>query len=171
MLNTKYIFDIETNSLHSIEGRITCISLMETSTNKIKSFYGESEIKILTDFWEKINGSLEIIGYNIVFDLPFIIQRTIINNVPVCSNYHIIKTTDLRLISTAFFRVYSRAVKGTLDHWSNHFFGKNKETIGEEMIELYEKRDWEAIKKHCEEDIKITNELYKRIVNCGLIKN
>ncbi len=171
MGNTRYIFDIETNSLEGLKGRITCISLLNLLTNKITSFYGEDESKILKDFWKAIDGSIEICGYNSNgFDIPFITQRTLIHNIPICPTFHNIKKTDLRLISISFFTGYNKAVKGTLEQWSNHFFGKNKETSGEEMIELYEKRDWEAIKKHCEEDIRITKELYKRIVNCGLIK-
>ena len=171
MLNTRFIIDIETNGLNGIEHRITCISLLNLSTNKIISFYGESEIKILTDFWKEIDGALEIYGYNSnSFDWVFITQRTLINNIPVCPTFHKIKLTDLRLISTLFFTCYNKAIKGTLDQWSNHFFGKNKETSGEEMIEFYEKRNWEEIKKHCEDDILITRKLYDRIVYCGLIK-
>jgi len=171
MLNTKYIFDIETTGLAGIEDKITCISILNLSTNKITSFYGEDEKKIITDFWKEIDGALEIYGYNSnSFDWVFLTQRTLIHNIPVCSTFHKIKLTDLRLISTLFFTCYNKAVKGTLDQWCNHFFGKNKETDGKEMIEAYKRGDWETIKKHCEEDIIVTAELYKRIVNCGLIK-
>lgn len=168
---SKYIFDIETTGLAGIQDRVTCISILNLSTNKIKNFYGEDEKKIIIDFWKEINDALEIYGYNSnSFDWPFLIQRTLIHNIPVCSSFHKIKLTDLRLISTLFFTGYNKAIKGTLDQWSNHFFNKNKETKGEEVIEAYKKRDWETIKKHCEEDIIVTKELYKRVVNCGLIK-
>jgi len=171
MLNTKYILDIETTGLAGIEDRITCISLLNLSTNKIISFYGEDERKILQDFWKEIDGALEIYGFNSnSFDCPFLIQRTLINNIPVCPTFHKIRLTDLRLISTLFFTSYNKAIKGTLNQWNNHFFGKDKKTNGEEVIEAYKKRDWETIKNHCEEDIIVTEELYKRIVNCGLIR-
>lgn len=170
MLNTKYIFDIETTGLNGIEDRITCISLLNVSTKELKSFCGESEIKILKDFWKEIEGAMEIIGYNIIFDIPFLLQRTLINNVPVCQNYSKIKKVDLRLISTLFFTCYNKAVKGTLDDWSKHLGMGDKKTSGEEMIEFYNQRNWEAIKEHCEGDCKITFELYLRLVNCGLIK-
>ncbi len=171
MLNQKYIFDIETTGLTAIQDRITCISILNLSTKEIKSFYGEDEKKIITDFWKEINGALEIFGYNSnSFDWVFLIQRTLINNIPVCPSFHKIKKTDLRLISTLFFTCYNRAIKGTLNQWGNHFFGEDKKTTGKEMIEAYKKGDWETIKKHCEWDIIITAELYKRIVHCGLIK-
>ena len=171
MLNTKYIFDIETTGLTGIQDRITCISILNLSTKKITSFYGEDEKKIITDFWKEIDGALEICGYNSnSFDWVFLTQRTLIHNIPVCPTFHKIKLTDLRLISTLFFSCYNKAVKGTLDQWGNHFFGTSKETSGKEMIKAYKKGDWETIKKHCEEDISITAELYKRLVHCRLIR-
>ncbi len=170
MENKKYIFDIETSGLAAIEDRITCISILDVATNEITSFYGPNERKILQDFFSKINGASEIIGYNIIFDLPFLIQRSLINNVGVCSNYRTLNTTDLRLISTAFFRVYNRAVKGTLDQWSEHLGLGKKKTTGEQMVKFYNNREYEKIKDHCSEDVKITAALYWRLRNCGLIK-
>jgi len=167
----KYIWDTETSGLAGIINRITCISLLNVSTNERISFCGEDETKILKDFWGKINGASEIIGFNIVFDLPFLIQRTLINNIPVCSNYNQIRKTDLRLLSIAFFEVYSRAVKGTLDQWSEHLGLGNKKTTGEEMIEFFKKGDYKSIAEHCEGDTVITFELYKRLINCGIIKS
>ena len=170
MLNTKYIFDIETTGLSGIEDRITCISILNLQTNEVTSFYGEDEIKILKDFWKAINGSIEICGYNSnSFDWVFLIQRTLINNIPVCPTFHKIKKTDLRLISTLFFTCYNKAIKGTLDQWSKHFGRGDKETTGEEMIKFFEDRNWKEIKEHCEDDCKITAELYSRLVNCGLL--
>ena len=170
-IKTKFVFDIETTGLAGIEDRITCISILDLSTKKITSFYGEDEKKIITDFWKEIGGVLEIYGYNSnSFDWPFLIQRTLIHNIPVCSSFHKIKLTDLRLISTLFFTGYNRAVKGTLNQWNNHLFGKYKKVDGEEVIEAYKRGDWKTIKKHCEEDVIVTAELYKRLVNCGLIK-
>lgn len=171
MLNQKFIIDLESSGLNAITNRITCISILNLSTNEIKSFYGESEIKILTSFWKEIDGAMEIYGYNSnSFDFPFLVQRTLIHNIPVCPTFHKIKLTDLRLISTLFFTSYNKAVKGTLGQWSEHFGMGGKETNGEEMIEFYKKGDWEGIKKHCESDINITKKLYDRILNCGLMK-
>ena len=167
----KYIWDIETSGLAGIIDRITCISVLDLLTNKVTTFCGEDETKILRDFWEKINGASEIIGFNIVFDLPFLIQRTLINNILVCSNYHNIKKTYIRLLSIAFFEVYARTIKGTLDQWSDHLGFGNKKTSGEEMIAFYKNKEWKKIKEHCEKDIIITSKLYWRLIDCRVIKN
>ncbi len=166
----KYVWDIETSGLDGITDKISCISILNLTTNDITSFYGPNETKILKDFWKKISWTSEIIGFNIVFDLPFLIQRTLINNVPVCVNYSNIRKTDIRLLSMAFFEVYKRTIKGTLDQWSEHLGLGNKKTSGDEMINFYKNKEWEKIKKHCENDVIITSKLYWRLINCGIIK-
>jgi predicted PolB exonuclease-like 3'-5' exonuclease len=171
-MKTKYIFDIETSGLNGITDRITCISILDVQSQEVTSFCGPNEKKILQDFFSKINRVIEIIGFNSnSFDWAFIIQRTLINNVPVCSTFHKISKTDLRLLSTLFFTCYNKAIKGTLDQWSDHLGLGHKKTTGEQMIEFYKKGDYKSIVKHCEEDVKITYELYLRIINCGIIKN
>lgn len=170
MSRIKYIWDIETNGLYSISSRVTCISLLNITTNKITTFLGEDESVILTSFWNLINQDSELIGYNSDgFDWSFIVKRSIINNVKVCDNYTKIKLTDLRKIVNQFFVTYSRQEKGTLNDWAVILGFGEKTANGKQMLKFFADRDFESIKQHCEEDIQLTKLLYDRCINTNVI--
>ena len=78
----KFIIDLETAGLNSIEHRITCISILNIDTKKCQSFFGEDEKQILEQFFSSIENVDELIGFNSnSFDIPFIIKRALINKV------------------------------------------------------------------------------------------
>jgi len=83
-------------------GRVVCISCGVTLSMKdddgkprnkvitVKSFYGDDEVKILTDFAKTItefdtkNRSTYLCGHNInKFDIPFLAKRMVINRLPI----------------------------------------------------------------------------------------
>ena len=91
---SEIILDIETDGLHSITNRITCISFMNIDNLEIKSFCGKDEKEILINFWNMFNENDTLVTYNgDGFDIPFIIKRSLILNIPM---KRIINKLDLR---------------------------------------------------------------------------
>ena len=167
---TKYILDIETNGLDSIKDRITCITLLEINNDIPTSFYGENEKNILEQFWNSIKSAEEIIYFNgDGFDLPFLIKRSLINNVRISDNFSKIKFIDLRKTVNSFFSSYNKYEKGSLNDWANILNIEIKTENGLKMLEFYEKKNWKAIREHCEEDVYISKLLYERCKNCNLL--
>lgn len=76
---------------------------------------------------------------------------------------------DLKKIVNGFKYSNSVYVKGSLRKWAELFNWPVDTTDGMGMIKLYEEKNWEEIKRHCNEDVKLTHALFARCVNCGLI--
>jgi len=171
-MTKEMILDIETSGLDSIFNRITCISVLWTDEEKenIVSFYGESEKLLLQQFWIAIKSADVLIGFNSdSFDLPFIIKRSLINNVSISDNFKNIKSFDLRRIVNSFFRSYSKYSKVSLRDWADVLLIDTKTEDGKAMVEYYNQKKWDKIKAHCEEDCMIIQKLYERIKSCNLV--
>ena len=158
-------------------GKIVCISvgfILEGGEVKLDSFYGE-EKELLTKLYnllirvEKLD--FKLCGHNIKnFDLPYISKRMLINSVKIPSilpNYQI-KPWETRVVDTK-------------EVWNfNSFKGlsslelvcaslkvpnpKDNEVNGSNMhIYYYNNNDIMKIVKYCEEDVKSTINLMKRL--------
>ena len=163
------IFDIETTGFDPMEKRITCISLINIEHDKPVSFYGEDESLILKQFWNVIKDGAKTISFNgDSFDIPFLIKRSLINNVPVTNLFK--KHIDLRKVANSFYFTYKEHEKGKLTDWGKILGIDVITEDGAEMINHYEKKDWKTIKAHCEEDVMLTKALFTRCKECELIK-
>lgn len=161
-----YIYDLESTGLEPFEHRILCISVMNLETNKITSFIGEDEKKLLEDFWKHVKDVRNLVGFNSnSFDYPFIIQRCLFYGVKVLKPI----TIDLRKESTAFWVSYNKYAKGKLSQWAEKFGLPVDTKNGSKIPGLYIQRKWDEIKSHCEEDIIIIKALYDRLILCGLL--
>jgi len=167
----KHFTDIETLGLNPISDRIIAIGVLNVEQDIPAILYGENEKQILTQFWNAVKNSDELLTFNgDGFDIPFIIVRSLINNVKICENFNKIKITDIRKVVNSFFISYNKFSKGTLRNWAE-ILGITPETHnGGEMSELYLKKNWSEIKKHNEEDLFILKQLYIRCINCGVLK-
>jgi len=165
----KVIFDIETTGLEAFIDRIISISVMDADTKMVKTFLGDDEYKILESFFKYIspggNESVTLIGYNSdSFDIPFIIKRSL----KWCLKVPKFSSIDLRKEASGFGFHWNRNAAGKLTQWGS-FIGEPAVTDpGMMMAEYFEIGDWEKIKAHNEEDVKITFKLYLRCKECGL---
>lgn len=163
----RFIFDIETTGLDPMKDRILCITLQNVEQDSPASFYGEDEKLILQQFWMAIGTCEAIIGFNSEdFDIPFLIKRSIINDVKVKKDFISI---DLRKVANGFKYSYNKYTTGKLKDWAEILGYFIQTEDGEMMPQYYEQKNWKAIRAHCEEDVLITHKLFHKINRCGLI--
>ena len=178
---TKLIIDCETTGLSPVikitdavghisreHRRLLCISILNIETGVISSFYGENEKQFLIDFFEFLDNRKpvsEIIGFNSQFDINFIKVRSFFHSIKISPQFLFAKKTDLRkAISEDKYAV------GTLKFWAETFGAKSITEDGSKMSEMYEKGDWDSIREHSEEDVKLTQLLFNKCAECNLIK-
>lgn len=161
------ILDIETTGLEATASRIICISFKKiNSRDPITNITDESERELLKRFWTNMNDNDTIVTFNgDEFDLPFIIKRSIINNVK-CKKFQAI---DLRKITNSFHLHGNRMVNGSLKFWAGVLGIEVTTSDGSTMPRLFEEKKWQEIAAHCEEDVQLTEALYYRVWGCGLL--
>lgn len=160
------VLDIETNGLSALESRITCISLSLLESENIHSFSGEDEKLIIETFWNAIDNGDTIITFNgNCFDFPFIIQRSIILGIKVKKFISI----DIRNALSCFTFNYDIKARGSLNTWSKLLGFGEKQENGEKVIEYYNNKDWENIKRHCVDDVKITKGIFLKLQELNVL--
>ena len=173
------VFDIETLGVFPLEkeknteerviksNKIIAISLLDIDSDIPISFYGEDEKEILEQFWNAIKNEKTLVGFNCIsFDISFILVRSLLNGVKISENFKNLKIVDLRKIIYPYNDFGVGGLRDFCDYLSIPYTSKN----GSEMLELYKNKDWEEIKKHSEEDVKITKALYQKCIECNMIK-
>ena len=178
-------------SLSSTSGRVLCVAvhvgpiagieLENPEQNQSEHVFGidaqgteEAEkhaltglLNLLKDFDPETD---EIVGHNILgFDLPFIFQRCLVNNIPV-----------RKFIDLSEFNV--RGVFDTMHHW---WLGarrtvslddiawslgiessKTAEAEGSKVFEMYQAGKLGAIREYNLNDVRVTRKVYERMVTC-----
>lgn len=149
-------------------GKIVCISCGLVSENnqiRIKSLYGEDEIKILTDFNQLLTSNyfdsqLLLCAHNgKEFDFPYIARRMMINQVelPKILSLHGKKPWEIPHLDTLDLWKF-----GDYKHYTSldllaHVFNlptPKDEIDGSEVATVfYQEKDVEKIKKYCEKDV------------------
>lgn len=158
--------DIETLGLEPITHQIICVGLGNLENGTIQCFYGKDEEKLLTEFWDKVEDYEELVGFNSDgFDIPFLITRSLINNVKIKKT----KSIDLRKVVSSFFTSYDKYAKGSLSDWAEVLEVEQHTISGKKMLQLFIDEKWPDVLKHNREDIELTKKLYERCKNCGLI--
>jgi uncharacterized protein YprB with RNaseH-like and TPR domain len=165
-----FLLDVETLGLEPMTDKLSCICVKNYHSKEAICFSGKDEKKILEDFWvfiSKHNTPIELIGWNSnAFDIPFIIKRCVINEVPVKQ----FSATDLRLLVNGFFYSYEKKARGNLGDWANIMGIEKKTLLGSEMPELYTQGNFKLISEHCSEDVDITEKLMDRLIKIGLLR-
>jgi uncharacterized protein YprB with RNaseH-like and TPR domain len=147
--------------LNPIDSRIVAIGLKYSGENKIIS---GKEKKMLEDFWLewkliKKNPLVKVVGFNInSFDIPFLVTRSLIHNVPIIP-FTLKEIIDLREKISAY--KYGR-VRGTLKEYARLIGAPVMDIDGSYIPELCRNNEKEKIIKYLENDLEITDILYKR---------
>jgi len=165
----KYIWDIESTGLDPLDSRIVCVSIIDLQTDEVKTFIGQDEKKVLTEFWERVKGSVELIGFNSDgFDMPFIIKRSLINHVKTNPD---VKSTDIRKSVNGFWFSYNARSRGTLSDWAKILKIPVESEAGNAIPLLFVENKFDEIEKHCVEDVTITRKLLELAEYCNVMRS
>lgn len=166
-MGKKFIFDLESTGLDFPENRIISIAIKDIDTGENQIFLDIDEAAMLTAFWNAVAGADELIGFNNMdFDLPALMQRSIVRSVKVKLPKKVI---DLRKEATGFWYSYNKFSKGTLRVWAELLGLKPSTESGALMAQFWVKGEFEVIKQHNIEDVELTYSLYKRMKECDII--
>lgn len=157
----KIVFDIETKNTFQDIGKndpslldISLLSIYDSETEKYTSFL-EDELSAL---WPILEASDMLIGYNSDhFDIPLL-------NRYYAGDLTQIKSLDLL---AEIRKTLGRRVK--LDQVAEGTLGEKKSGHGLEAIEWWQNGEIEKIKKYCEDDVRLTKEIYDYALENGRI--
>lgn len=155
----------EMRCFNPLYSKIICIGLKPSDDNSI-ILSGNDEGKLLEEFWsiaKEYNLFITHNGYG--FDVPFIMIRSVINQVKPSVNININKfkmDSSNHFDTMLFFNPNSSFSNPRLDIIAkicNINIGENRFT-GAEIERLYKEGKWEDIKQHCREDVEIAEKIY-----------
>ncbi|PLX28490.1 hypothetical protein C0581_01940 [Candidatus Parcubacteria bacterium] len=148
-MSREVILDIETiGDIRNFDSlQITVVSIYEYETDTYRSFYEEE----LGDLWPILEKSERLIGFNSEhFDLP-IMNRYYTGDLLGFPHLDLLKVVKE---STGKRYKLDDLAKATLDNVS-------KSASGLEAIEWWKEGRKEDVKKYCEQDVKVTKEVYE----------
>jgi DNA polymerase elongation subunit (family B) len=163
----KTILDIETTAFIPWEpGRIIVIGHKDLQTNKTTTYYDQDEKTLLKEYIENFEKEkyTEIIGFNVNYDLRFILSRLLQYNISAPLFMHA-KPTDLMAILKGPLLELNFNKCGTLNQWSQLILQKTKLFYNTEIPNLYQQGRIQDILRYNENDLELTYELYQRIQN------
>lgn len=148
-------------------GRILCIGYAVDDDEVDVLHNEENEAETLRQFWELAKNSDMFIGHNVMdFDLRFIYQRSIINNVK--------PTLDLNFARYRSFPIYDTMKEWV--KWSNNSIGLESLALalgiptpkdgidGSQVYDFYKKGKVQDILDYCKRDVETTRAVFKRMV-------
>lgn len=147
------VFDLETQKGFNEIGRDR-LDLMQISIgciykvlNNQYCFYTEEEVDKLI---EELKQSTQVIGFNLI-DFDYLVLKPYSN-----FNLNQLNTLDLMLKVKEIlgFRV-------SLDNLTRSTLGEGKVANGYQALIWVKEGNWEKLKKYCQEDVRLTYELYK----------
>lgn len=161
--------DERIKKLNPIDSKIIAIGIRNRGESKL--FLG-NEKDILTKFWgewKKLkfgNPSILLVGFNVTnFDIPFIVARSFINNIEIVP-FSLKSILDIKEKINAYR--YGKT-RGKLEEYGR-LIGVNVLNIDGSMVpELCKNNDWETIKKYLSKDLEITEKLFERAKETGII--
>ena len=161
----KCIIDIETqNYLPWDNSRIICIGLLDLQTSTKHVFHNHSEEKLIESFISFFNdeGFSEIIGYNIAYDVRFLLSRCL-KYEKSAKNVFDAKMNDLMKVLSLSIKEKNFNKPGKLGEWSSYLFGKTTLYKNGSVNELFIKGNIDEIIAHNHRDLDLTYMLWNRI--------
>lgn len=147
-----------------------------TRTFRIKSFAGDDEWSVLTEFFELLNGHFDknyhrLCGHNIKeFDIPYICRRAIVNNIPLPNIIDISgkKPWEVNHLDTLEYRKFGDRKNFTsLDLLCiiNDIPTPKDDISWEQVARVYrDEKDIPRIQTYCEKDVVATARLFLKFV-------
>jgi len=163
-------FDLETTGLDSFEHEIIAIGFGFLEGD-IKVIQKSSEREILLEFIDFLNknkkSNLLLVGYNIEsFDMPFLLARGIRNGIKEVSIIREFFTLDLFKVVLKYISSHTQSnnQKRKLKNVANLLGIETLDEIdGYEIPQLFMNNNFEKIKEHCENDVRLARESFVRL--------
>jgi DEAD/DEAH box helicase domain-containing protein len=157
----KIIFDIETDGLitgpsgSQIFPNICVVSIFDTDTNKYTSFTQDQ----LKDLWPILEKADQLIGYNIDgFDIP------------VLNHFYSGDLTRIAGLDILTEIKKSLGFRIKLDSVAEATLGRKKISHGLEAMGWWKQGLYDKVKEYCEEDVRITKDIYEYALKNGSLK-
>jgi len=155
--------------INPIDSKIVAIGVRRKDQNKI--FMGE-EKEILKNFWEewkKIkneNPNCVAVGFGINnFDLPFIVSKSFVHNIEIVP-FVLKLIIDLRDKINAYR--YGKT-RGKLSDYGRLLNLNVLDMDGSDIARLCKENNMEKLKEYLENDLKITDEMFKRAKETNIL--
>ena len=158
------VLDIETTGLDPFADRVVAIGLLTEKGEKI--ILKEDEKQMLEEFLKLAYDFETIIGWNVIrFDLWFLKIRCLKHNLSI-ENLKTSRGYVIDLMNQLFpqDQKWKR-----LSDVTEAFFGERKDRSGQAIQEAFLNRDFKKIEEYLREDLKLTNMLFNRTLDCHLI--
>lgn len=170
---TTLIIDTETTGLDPLKDEILCIGMHDGENVQIFSTYGAASGKIdeklmLKRFWTYIESiqPKNLVGFNFDFDWTFLKLRSLKHGIKIRHFEKYTERTDLRLVLNS--NAYQKGTK--LSDYCAFLGIEDGDCIeGAQVPELWKAGEYEKVTKHLEHDVRKTAELYRRMIDGGLL--
>ncbi|CUS31877.1 conserved hypothetical protein [Candidatus Nitrospira nitrosa] len=151
--------------------RIVCIGLLEFSdqmeARSAIAWYGVNERELLRQFWARLaqdRPTLYITHNGLGFDLPFIKKRSIINQVKPSVEINLAKFRTEPVYDTmAIWSNWDTRGWVKLDVLARALQVDTKSGSGEQVAEMWEKRQGRELAQYCLQDTYVTYACYSRM--------
>lgn len=148
-------------------GRIICIGYA-IDDKPVEVFYGE-EKQILKDFWQIAKDQRRFIGFNLMdFDLRFIYQRSVVNNVQPTQNLSFARYRSDPIFDIMWeWRKWAREPSVSLDTLAKALgipSSKDGGIEGKDVWKAYQDGRQAEIYEYCKRDVEVTRAIYRKMV-------
>lgn len=159
-----------TTSFDGTHGRLCCIGIIKESPQGIifKDVLKGTEKEMLEKFWDLSRGVTRFIGHNVWgFDMPFIVQRSIINGVqPLPINFRRYMKDPLydTMLEWTFWNL-DREKFPKLDTLAKVLgLQTSKDTMDGSMVwDYYKEGKMDDICTYCMKDVELTRQIYYKM--------
>jgi len=161
----KCIADIETKGyLPWNNSRIICIGLLNIQTKTKHVFHNISEEKLIHSFVKFFDSKNfdEIIGYNIAYDIRFILSRCLKYKIPAQQLYQA-EITDIIKILSLSIKGENYNKPGKLGEWSSYLFNKTTLYQNGSVKALFSQGKIDEIIAHNSRDLDLTFGIWTRV--------
>ncbi len=154
-------------ALNSMKGQIICIGFISDNFPEGMTFSVSkpvNEPNILHRLVEMIKSEDEIVGHNILgFDAPFIYHRCMKYGSKPPLQFHT-KHHEMLHDTMLMFDPFRWKQFYSLKDMAAFFdIPKNNDTTGGDVFDLYQKGEFDKIREHCLDDVRVTKQVYERL--------
>jgi uncharacterized protein YprB with RNaseH-like and TPR domain len=153
--------DIETTGLDAFADRIIMIGVSDGVEHRL--FYNENEKELIESFLNYMftNRDLLVTFNGDLFDLKFIVTRAIKYGLNPC-NLLLARHVDYMWVVKKYFKT-ARGIPSLKELARFLDIEVEKSITGAQVVELWEKRDIAAIKKHLESDLMLLKKIHEKM--------